>query len=152
MLPKLFRVTDHKWRKLFPADHKIAGRTFFWGSFVEQIAILSQISHVLDPKKFPRTNLRTLADHKWSADRSLGNTGLDENYKIKGKYSTDIHTFRTVPYYKVQRTVPYSCLLVITTANDRKSWNEQQNKLFLWTRYLETLLEMAEWFKKCQQP
>ncbi len=51
----------------------------FLVSFVQQIVIFSQILHVLDPKKFPRTNLRVLADHKWSANRSLGNTGLYSN-------------------------------------------------------------------------
>ena len=38
--------------------------------------------HVLGPKKYPRTNLRILPDHKWSADRSLGNTALHERTRL----------------------------------------------------------------------
>ena len=68
--------------EIFPADHKITWRTVLV-SFVQQVAVFSQILHVLDPKKIPRTNLRILADHKWSADRSLGNTALDSKIVSK---------------------------------------------------------------------
>ena len=62
---------------IFPADHEITQRTF-WVSFGQQIATTySQFLHVFGPNKFPRTNLRILMDHKWSVDRSSGNTAIE---------------------------------------------------------------------------
>ena len=41
--------------------------------------------HGLVPKNFPRTNLMIVADHKWSADRSLRKTylGNAQNFTLK---------------------------------------------------------------------
>ena len=45
-------------------------------------------------KNFPLTNLSILADHKWSADRCLGNTALDVKMFVGYIYSTFEHNCR----------------------------------------------------------
>ena len=75
VLRKLFKVTDHKSHffsfelQNYVADH------------VDQICLSKRyfapsFNMIWDPIFFPRTNQRVLADFKWSADRSLGNTDL----------------------------------------------------------------------------
>ena len=84
--PNFFESRTIKTKKKFRGPQNFSAE-HFRQEFTNKMIPWMTFSHILGSKKFSQTNLGILADHKWSADRSLGNTDIHFHVaKCKGPF------------------------------------------------------------------